>query len=219
VTDVAVLQLQRPGQVAPGPVLPSCIYLPSEQELSPEAIRLPWDAATRDVVANSPAGRAPACRAPGGLGQELALPSGVDRSAPILPWGGHPDVQRLSPVEASARLLKHLIQSWDFVHPDAPLADQEVVITVPASFDEVARALTVSAARQAGMATFTLVEEPQAAFYDFTARHRRDLARSSTGFAWCWWSMWGGGTTDFTLVQVGVSPEGPRYGASRSATI
>jgi molecular chaperone DnaK (HSP70) len=210
VTDVAVLQLQRPGQVAPGPVLPSCIYLPSEQELSPEAIRLPWDAATRDVVGEF--ARWQGARVPGRLAvsaKSWLCHPGVDRSAPILPWGGHPDVQRLSPVEASARLLKHLIQSWDFVHPDAPLADQEVVITVPASFDEVARALTVSAARQAGMATFTLVEEPQAAFYDFTARHRRDMAQVLDGVRLVLVVDVGGGTTDFTLVQVGVSPEGP----------
>ena len=84
---------------------------------------------------------------------------------------------KLSPVEASALLLGHIAHAWNHAHPEAPLAQQEVVITVPASFDEAARALTVSAARRAGLEKFTLLEEPQAAFYDYTARHRKDLAR------------------------------------------
>ena len=81
------------------------------------------------------------------------------------------------------------MEAWNAAHPDAPLAQQEVVITVPASFDEVARALTVKAARQAGFEKFTLVEEPQAAFYDFTARHRHDLSVRSKAFDWSWWWM------------------------------
>src|SRR5581483_1070029 len=107
--------------------------------------------------------------------------SGVDRQAAILPWGAPADVPKLSPVAASAKLLEHLANAWNAAHPDAPLAAQEVVITVPASFDEVARALTVSAARAAGLEKFTLVEEPQAAFYDFIARHQRDLAAALAG--------------------------------------
>jgi molecular chaperone DnaK (HSP70) len=91
---------------------------------------------------------------------------GVDRAAAILPWGAPPEVARISPVEASARVLGHLRAAWDAAHPEAPMASQEVVITVPASFDEVARALTVNAARAAGLERFTLLEEPQAAFYD-----------------------------------------------------
>src|SRR5262249_46270047 len=85
----------------------------------------------------------------------------------------------------------------------APLEQQEVVITVPASFDEVARALTVTAARHAGFEKFTLVEEPQAAFYDFTARHRHDLAAALEGVHLVLVIDVGVGTSDFTLVQVG----------------
>src|SRR5262249_6487124 len=98
---------------------------------------------------------------------------------------------------------------WDSEHPDAPLNAQEVIITVPASFDEVARALTVQAARSAGLEKFTLVEEPQAAFYDFTARYRRDLEASLDGVRLVLVVDVGGGTSDFTLVAVGVLPEGP----------
>ncbi len=134
---------------------------------------------------------------------------GVDRSAPILPWGAPADVAKLSPVEASALLLSHMARAWNHAHPEAPLAQQEVVITVPASFDEAARALTVSAARKAGLEKFTLLEEPQAAFYDFTARHRKDLAQSLENVRLVLVVDVGGGTTDFTLVHAGVSPEGP----------
>ena len=115
---------------------------------------------------------------------------------------------KISPVQASASLLAHLAAAWQAAHPDAPLAGQEVVITVPASFDEVARAFTVEAARQAGLEKFTLVEEPQAAFYDFTACHRHDLAAALNGVLVLVVDI-GGGTTDFTLVQVGISPDGP----------
>ena len=111
----------------------------------------------------------------------------VDRSAAILPWGAPPDVKKLSPVEASAILLRHMARAWNAAHPHRPLAAQDVIITVPASFDEVARPLTVSAARQAGLERFTLLEEPQAAFYDFTARHRRDLTEPSQVCASFWW--------------------------------
>ena len=135
--------------------------------------------------------------------------AGVDRSAPILPWGAPAEVAKLSPVEATARLLAHLASAWNHAHPAAPLAAQDVVITVPASFDEVARALTVRAARQAGLEKLTLVEEPQAAFYDFTSRHRHDLTTALAGVRLVLVVDVGGGTTDFTLIQVGLTSGGP----------
>jgi uncharacterized protein YjeT (DUF2065 family) len=115
----------------------------------------------------------------------------------------------MSPVEASARILSHLARAWENAHPGQPLSEQEVVITVPASFDEAARALTVSAARQAGLEKFTLLEEPQAAFYDFTSRHRGDLAKALENVRLVLVVDVGGGTTDFTLVHSAVLPEGP----------
>ncbi|HSB67898.1 MAG TPA: Hsp70 family protein [Candidatus Methylomirabilis sp.] len=210
VTDIPILQLQRPGDVTPRPLLPSCIYLPGQHELPPEAIRLPWESGPDCVVGEF--ARWQGARVPGRLvvsAKSWLCHPGVDREAPILPWGAALDVRRISPVEASARLLGHMVRSWDAGHPEAPLADQEVVITVPASFDEVARTLTVAAARRAGLERFTLVEEPQAAFYDFIARHRRDLARVLEGVRLVLVVDVGGGTTDFTLVRVGASPDGP----------
>src|SRR5262249_15930686 len=114
----------------------------------------------------------------------------------------------LSPVDASARLLSHMASAWGHAHPNAPLSESEVVITVPASFDEVTRSLTVSAARKAGLEKFTLLEEPPAAFYEFSAHHRGDLAAAVRGVRLVLVVDVGGGTTDFTLIQVAPSPQG-----------
>src|SRR4051794_5087543 len=175
--DFPIPQLQRPGEIGEGRLLPSCLYLPAAEEMPPEALRLPW-CERPDVIVGEFA-RWQGARVPGRLvasAKSWLCHPGVDRSAPILPWGAPPDVSKISPVRASALLLKHIASAWRYEHPSAPLEQQAIVITVPASFDEAARALTVSAAKEAGLTQFTLLEEPQAAFYDFTARHRRDLA-------------------------------------------
>ncbi|OXH81005.1 hypothetical protein CA830_42070, partial [Burkholderia multivorans] len=84
----------------------------------------------------------------------------VDRLAPILPWGAAEGVDKVSPVDASASYLAHVRAAWDAHFPDAPLAQQHVILTVPASFDDGARALTVEAARRAGLPALRLLEEP-----------------------------------------------------------
>ncbi|AKF82922.1 molecular chaperone DnaK [Myxococcus fulvus 124B02] len=211
VEDFPVSQLVRQGEVAPRALLPSTVYVPAGHELSAESLRLPWGDDGGPWVVGELA-RWQGSRVPGRLiasAKSWLCHPGVDRSAPILPWGAPADVAKLSPVDASALLLTHLARAWDFAHPDAPLAQQEVVITVPASFDEAARALTVSAARKAGLEKFTLLEEPQAAFYDYTARHRSDLEQTLSHVRLVLVVDVGGGTTDFTLVHAGVSPEGP----------
>jgi molecular chaperone DnaK (HSP70) len=210
IVDLLIPQLERVGEVAPRPLLPSCVYIPGEHELPAEAMRLPWGEPEPAVVGEF--ARWQGARVPGRLvasAKSWLCHGAVDRSAGILPWGAPPDVKRISPVAASALFLQHMANAWNFAHPEAPLAKQEVIVTVPASFDEVARALTVSAAQRAGLEKFTLVEEPQAAFYDYTARHRRDLAGALEGVRLVLVVDVGGGTSDFTLVQVGVSPEGP----------
>jgi molecular chaperone DnaK (HSP70) len=210
VNDFPIPQLQRPGELASLSLLPSCIYLPAEQELPPESTRLPWGHSPERVIgefARWQGARVPARMV--GSAKSWLCHQGVDRAAPILPWGAPEDVKKVSPVEASALLLAHMKEAWNHALPEALLPAQEVVITVPASFDEVARALTVNAIRQAGFENFRLVEEPQAAFYDFTARHRHDLGSTLHDIRLVLVIDVGGGTSDFTLVQVGVSPEGP----------
>jgi hypothetical protein len=138
----------------------------------------------------------------------LCHPS-VDRTADILPWGAPPDVPRLSPVAASARILAHLRGAWDGAHPDAPLAEQEVIVTVPASFDEGARALTLRATAEAGLPRVVLLEEPQAAFYDWTRVHRASLDAELREVRLVLVVDVGGGTTDLTLIRAEVREDAP----------
>lgn len=210
VLDLPIPQLRRLGEVGALPLLPSCVYIPGEHELPAEAVRLPWEGSPGMIVGEF--ARWQGARVPGRLvasAKSWLCHAAVDRSALILPWGAAPEVGRISPVQASALFLEHVAKAWELAHPGNPLAAQEVIITVPASFDEVARALTVSAAQRAGLDKFTLLEEPQAAFYDFTSHRRRDLAAALEGIRLVLVVDVGGGTSDFTLVQAGVSPEGP----------
>ncbi len=135
----------------------------------------------------------------------------VDRTAPILPWGADDEaLPRLSPVEASARVLHHVRAAWDAAHPEAPLAEQQVVLTVPASFDEVARELTLRAARDAGLSV-RLLEEPQAAFYDALQRLGSDALAplvADRDAALALVVDIGGGTTDLTLIRIQKQNDG-----------
>ena len=208
--DFPIPQLVRPGEVAALALLPSSLYAAGEHELPAGATRLPWGESPR-LIAGAFA-RWQGARVPGRLvasAKSWLCHTGVERSAPILPWSAPADVPKLSPVDASAQLLAHLAAAWNHAHPEAPLARQEVVLTVPASFDEVARALTVTAARRAGLENFSLLEEPQAAFYDFTARRRHELAAALRDVRLVLVVDVGGGTTDFTLIQVEAAEAGP----------
>jgi hypothetical protein len=199
------------GEVAPRPLLPSHLYLPGPHELPEGALALPWNPGDRGPPVGGFA-RDQGARVPGrhvwSAKSWLSHPS-VDRTAAILPWGAPPEVPRLSPVEASARILAHLRAAWDAAHPRNLLAEQDVVVTVPASFDEGARALTLRAAEQAGLPHLRLLEEPQAAFYDFTRVHRDALQQELSGVRLVLVCDIGGGTTDFTLIAVDASGDEP----------
>lgn len=214
VEDFPIPQVQRPGQVAAQPLLPSCLYGAGEHELPPGSARLPWGESPEWIAGEF--ARWQGARVPGRLvasAKSWLCHAGVDRSAAILPWGAAgavSELSKLSPAEGATRLLAHLARAWDAARPDAPLAAQEVVITVPASFDEVARALTVRAAQAAGLGNFTLLEEPQAAFYAFAARESEaELAAALAGVRLVLVADVGGGTTDFTLIEVGLGEDGP----------
>lgn len=143
--------------------------------------------------------------------------SDVDRTSPILPWHSDPDVERISPVEASSRYLAHIRKCWDAKHPQNRLADCDVIVTLPASFDEVARELTVQAARLAGLSRIVLIEEPQAAFYAWLYRHEdcwQETIRPGETILIC---DIGGGTTDFTLIRVRDATDTDEYGLHRVA--
>ncbi|GAC1339052.1 MAG: Hsp70 family protein [Myxococcales bacterium] len=204
-----VPQRVAPSEVSARPLLPSHLYLPGAHELPAEALGLPWSAAGEG---DPPAlvglfAREQGARVPGrhvSSAKSWLCHPAVDRTARILPWGAPPEVPRISPVEASARILAHLRAAWDAQHPGAPLAEQDVVVTVPASFDEAARALTLQAAAQAGLPRLVLLEEPLAAFYDWTRRHRGDLAGALQGARLILVVDVGGGTTDLTPIEAAL---------------
>src|SRR5215470_10551997 len=126
----------------------------------------------------------------------------VDRTAKILPWDAQEAGRVLSPVEVSNRILAHIRDAWNQAHPGEPLEAQDIVLTVPASFDEEARELTVQAAHEAGIGKLTLVEEPAAAFYSWIANHLAQSQKSLFDGQLVLVCDVGGGTSDFTLVRV-----------------
>jgi molecular chaperone DnaK (HSP70) len=151
VRDFEITQAIRAGDIRSAPLLPSAIYLPHSEELSPDTYALPWNARPPHIVGEF--ARWQGARVPARLitsAKSWLSHAGVDRTAAILPWSAPPDIEKMSPVEATSRLLHHIRDAWNYAHADALLETLEVVITVPASFDEVARSLTVKAARGAG---------------------------------------------------------------------
>ena len=209
-----VPQLVAPGEVEARDTLPSFHFQPvttSAGESQPvnASLQLPWDKKPSKycvgVYARDETGKT------SGRGIASAKSwlchAAVDRTADLLPWQGANDVQRLSPVEVSSRYLKHIRHAWDAKFKSEPLADQDVVITLPASFDEVARELTVEAAAKAGLKRVVLIEEPLAAFYAWVYKHSTDWeSRVSIGQKILVCDI-GGGTTDFTLIRVRKSVE------------
>ena len=202
VQALPVPQLTNPGEVRDEDLLPSFLYLPGTSDFPAGAIGLPWDAERAFAV-----GQLARQRGAENAGRLVASAkswlshSGVDRTAPLLPFQAPEGVERISPVEASRRYLEHLREAWDSKMPDAPFTAQQVLVTVPASFDAVARELTLEAARLAGYQNITLLEEPQAAFYAWIERHGDWRDRVRLGDLILVVDI-GGGTTDFTLIAV-----------------
>ncbi len=195
-------QLENPGEVRGEGLLPSFLYLPGTTDFPAGTTALPWDPG-RDFVV----GRLAQKRGVENAGRLVSSAkswlshSGVDRTAPLLPFRAPDGVPKISPVEASRRYLEHLREAWDSQMPEAPFTEQQVLVTVPASFDAVARELTLEAARLAGYENITLLEEPQAAFYAWIERHGDWRARVEVGNLILVVDI-GGGTTDFTLIAV-----------------
>jgi molecular chaperone DnaK (HSP70) len=202
-----VPQLIAPAELAGRSQLPSFVYLAGEHDLGPAETALPWAADRRWVVGEL--ARNQGARVPGRMiasAKSWLCHPGVDRNAAILPWGVGDDVAKISPVEASARVLGHIQEAWDHARAGEPgtrFADQEIVITVPASFDEAARELTLAAAARAGYPPVVLLEEPQAAFYAWIESHPADRRGLRAGERVLVFDI-GGGTTDFTLIAVGA---------------
>ncbi|GIW43119.1 MAG: heat-shock protein [Candidatus Binatia bacterium] len=216
VRTLPLLQLVAEGEVAERRTLPSYLYIGGGAELPPGALGLPWDPQRSYAVGEF--ARRQGARVPSRLvssAKSWLCHGGVDREAAILPWGSPPDVPKISPVEASARYLSHVREVWNERFPHAPLEHQQVVLTVPASFDEVARELTWSAAERSGLSNVVLLEEPQAALYAWLDVHRADREGILAGVGSILVVDVGGGTTDFSLVA--VRWQGERLGLERIA--
>jgi len=204
-----VPQLTALGTMEERALLPSFLYLPNAQEFPAGSLALPWDKNRADVVgefARSHGVKVPA-RVVSSAKSWLSH-AGVDRTQPLLPWQAPPEVQRVSPVEASARYLNHLLETWNHkfaptkAKADRALAAQDVILTVPASFDAAARELTIQAAKTAGLETLTLLEEPQAALYAWLEMTGEGFRKQvKVGDAILVVDV-GGGTTDFSLIGV-----------------
>ena len=207
----AIEQLVAPGEVGARPLLPSLRYHPAAGELAAGDLQLPWPQQDVDHAVLGALARQLGAQVPGRLvtsAKSWLSHANVDRQAPILPWGADADVAKVSPVAASASYLAYVRATWNHRFPDSPLEAQELVLTIPASFDEGARALTLEAARMAGLPTLRLVEEPQAAFYDFLHRRRATLRDDLADTRRILVCDVGGGTTDFSLIDVAFDDDG-----------
>jgi hypothetical protein len=202
-----VPQVIHEGQVAPRPLLPSFFYVPHASELPAGALKLPWDEKRTAAVGEFARDRGALVpvRLVSSAKSWLSHPA-LDRRAANLPIGSPDDVPKISPLDASARYLAHIREAWNaqFAGQDdrLKLEHQDITLTVPASFDAVARELTVEAAARAGIAHLTLLEEPQAALYAWVEamgdRWRKSVKVADLILV----CDVGGGTTDFSLIAV-----------------
>src|SRR5215470_5448330 len=179
-----IAQLTGPGEVRTLPLLPSSLYFPTDDEISSGSVSLPWQERPATIIGTM--ARDQGALVPGrqvSSAKSWLCQSAIDPNATILPRDAEPADPMISAVEASASYLRYLRNAWNHAKGSKHTADppelfenQEIVLTVPASFDEEARELTVEAARQAGLQNLTLLEEPLAAFYAWIARNRNVLS-------------------------------------------
>jgi len=208
-----IAQLVGPGEVRALPLLPSFLYFPTAEEISSGSVGLPWQERPSAIVgtmARDQGALAPARQV--SSAKSWLSQSAIDRTAGVLPRDADPGAPTISPVEASARYLMHLRNAWNDARrseadPRQLFENQEIVLTVPASFDEEARELTVEAARQAGLENLTLLEEPLAAFYAWIARNQNVLREHLRDGELVLICDIGGGTSDFSLVRTHLHGE------------
>ncbi|MGD0415982.1 MAG: Hsp70 family protein [Terriglobales bacterium] len=211
-------QLVNPNEVAERTLLPSFLYIPGEFDFPKGSLALPWEPEPKLVIGEL--ARKRGAESPNRLvasAKSWLSYAGVDRTAPILPWQAPAEVPKLSPVEASSQFLRYLRTVWDSSEAgeDSALAEQDVLLTVPASFDEEARELTRRAAEQAGYPHVTLLEEPLAAFYAWLESQGDDWRRRIKVGDLVLVCDVGGGTTDLSLIV--VSEEGGELTLKRVA--
>jgi hypothetical protein len=206
---LAISQLTAPGTLEERTLLPSFLYLAGQAEFGEGSLALPWDKKAAAVVGEFARGHG--VKVPARLvasAKSWLSHAGVDRTSALLPWQAPADVTRVSPVSASAHYLQHLAQAWNerFARTKAQaeraIAEQEIILTVPASFDAAARDLTLQAATQAGLKHVTLLEEPQAALYAWIEAAGENFRKQVKPGDVILVVDVGGGTTDLSLIAV-----------------
>ena len=207
--DIKMLKIPQvvgPGTVEKREILPSFILMHEKNDVMDEALNLPWDNEIHYAVGEYARDRG--AEIPGRLissSKSWLCNTMIDRNKPVLPWGGGDKQPKLSPVEASAAILRHIRDAWNNIiagdDEKLLIQNQEIFLTVPASFDAVARELTVKSAGLAGLPKVTLLEEPQAAFYAWieSSGQWRDSVKEGDLVLVC---DIGGGTSDFSLINV-----------------
>nr|MBS0019292.1 Hsp70 family protein [Gammaproteobacteria bacterium] len=201
--QVPVQQLTAPGTVEEQVLLPSFLYLPHPDEMTKVDMRLAWETQEGYITGSLARrlGTATPIRLIASAKSWLCHP-GIDRRAAILPVEAPEDLAQISPLEATTRYLKHLREAWDYQFPEAALATQEVIVTVPASFDPAARELTAEAAKAVGLISIVLLEEPQAALYSWIQGTEGEWRRQVQVGDVILVVDVGGGTTDLSLIAV-----------------
>jgi molecular chaperone DnaK (HSP70) len=210
-----VPQLTGSGEFSTLPVLPSFLYIPGEYDIAREAITIPWKNPDDNFVGAF--AREHGSRVPARLvssAKSWLCHANADRRAKMLPRGSGEEVPKVSPVQTTAYYLDHIKKAWNNTKGDEAdlyLENQAVTLTVPASFDEVARDLTLEAAAMAGLENVTLLEEPLAAFYSWLIGHEREWNRYVEPGELILVCDVGGGTTDFTLITLREAEGSPRF--------
>ncbi len=199
-------QIEAPGEIKSYRLLPSFIYIPTRQEKDAGGLAMPWDPFGERVVGKW--ARTRGAEVPGRLvssAKSWLCHNGIDRTAPILPLEAATDINKISPIVATATFLRHFKAAWNHAigkREGARIEDQDIYITIPASFDAVARDLTAKAASSAGLEAITLLEEPQAAFYAWLNKRGDDWRKQVTPGDIILVVDVGGGTSDFSIIQV-----------------
>ena len=197
----SIPQLTAPGTIEERLLLPSFLYLAKEGEFAPGALALPWD--KKATYTAGEFARVHGAKVPTRLvasAKSWLSHAGVDRTSALLPWQAPPEVERISPVEASARYLRHLAGAAE-ASRKIDLHSEEIILTVPASFDAAARELTTQAANHADLPNVTLLEEPQAAFYCWLSSQSANGVEALRPGMRCLVVDIGGGTSDFSLIR------------------
>lgn len=206
VLDFPIAQVTHPGTVHAEATLPSFLYVAGPHDLPAGSLNLPWRPDALEAVGSF--AREQGVKVPHRLissAKSWLCCEGVDRRSNFLPFKSPDEVEKRSPVDVAAAYLEHLREAYNASHSDQPLQQQSVVLTVPASFDVVARELTVEAARRVGLEHLTLLEEPQAALYAWLAAMGDDWRKHMGVQDRILVCDIGGGTSDFSLIAVGES--------------